>query len=73
MEYHYLWFEEELKLKNDLVVYRIKSLNYPGIIAYVRITKSGYHVFKTQYELKLGELLKIYGMARVYHDCFRRD
>ena len=71
MEYHYLWFEELFRLGTDIVIYKVRSLNYPENIAYVRISKNGYNVFKTHYELKLGEILKIYGMARIYHDCFK--
>jgi hypothetical protein len=67
----YLWVEEQFRIKDKLIVYKVLSLNYLSPIAYIRITKKGYDIFKTHYDLTLGESLKVFGLARVYQEKWR--
>lgn len=66
-----IWPEEQFK-EDYFIVYRVRSLSYHNSIALIKISKNRYKIFKGEYELKLGEIIMLYKLAKRLMDDFRR-
>ena len=66
-----MWPEEQFR-ENDLIVYRVRCLSYPNSIALIKISPHDYQVFKGDYDLKLGEIITVYRIAKNLMDDYFR-
>ena len=64
MDFGYIWTELDFK-EGIYRVYKVRSLNYLGIIAFIKISPCEYEIFKTRDDLKLQETLFLFRLAKV--------
>lgn len=69
MDIGYIWTEIHFK-ENDFIIYKVKSLNYPDYIAFIKIGPHDYEVFKTRDDLRLQEILLLYRLATVLQEDY---
>lgn len=67
----YIWTEELFREDNH-IVYKVRSLNSPNAIAFIKVGPTEYKIFKAEYELNLIESLTLYKLAgSLLDDYFR--
>lgn len=64
-----MWLEEQFR-EDTFIVYRVRSLSYPHSIALIKVSKNRYKIFKGEYDLKLGEIIMVYKLAKARMDDF---
>ena len=71
MEIGLMWLEEQFR-EDHFIVYRVRCLSYPNSIALIKVSKNHYKVFKGEYDLKLGEIIMVYKLAKSRMDDLHR-
>jgi hypothetical protein len=66
-----MWPEEQFR-ENDLIIYRCRSLSYPNSIALIKISPHDYQVFMGEYDLKIGEIIRVHKLAKDLMDDYFR-
>lgn len=67
----YIWAEKQFT-EGNFIVYRVRSLSYPSSIALIKISPHDYQIFKGDYDLKLGEIVTVYRIAKNLMDDYFR-
>ena len=71
MDIGYIWSEEQFREDNH-IVYRVRSLNYPNVIALIKVGPYEYTVYKGEYDLKFQEVLMLFKIGKKLADDYVR-
>jgi hypothetical protein len=64
-----MWLEEQFR-EDYYIVYRVRSLSYPNSIALIKVSQDRYKIFHGEYDLTLGEIIRIYKLAKARMDDY---
>lgn len=71
MDIGYIWTEKHFR-EGSNIIYKVRSLSYPNVIALIRVNPQEYTVYMGEYDLKLQEILMVHKLGKALLDDFIR-
>lgn len=64
-----MWSEKQFR-EDEYIVFGVRSLSYPHYIAFIKVSEDGYKIFHGEDDLTLGEIIRIYKLAKARLDDY---